>query len=122
MASEQLWVVAACFNESRVITRFMERVLAQPEVNHLLLIDDGSSDATVAEIRTWQRAHPGAGVTLLELTRNFGKEAAMLAGLDFADDRCGAVILIDSDLQHPLERIPAMAPSRPMCSARVMEL
>ena len=122
MASEQLWVVAACFNESRVITQFMERVLAQPEVNHLLLIDDGSSDATVAEIRTWQRAHPGAGVTLLELTSNFGKEAAMLAGLDFADGRCGAVILIDSDLQHPPERIPAMAPSRPMCSARVMEL
>ena len=109
MASEQLWVVAACFNESRVITRFMERVLAQPEVNHLLLIDDGSSDATVSEIRTWQRAHPGAAVTLLELTRNFGKEAAMLAGLDFADGRCGAVILIDSDLQHPPERIPAMA-------------
>ena len=61
-------------------------------------------------------------MTLLELIRNFGKETAMLAGLDFADGRCGAVILIDSDLQHPLERIPAMAPSRPMCSTRVMEL
>ena len=109
MASEQLWVVAACFNEARVITQFIDRVLAQHEVNHLLLIDDGSSDATVAEIRTWQLAHPGAAVTLLELTRNFGKEAAMLAGLDFADGRCGAVILIDSDLQHPPERIPAMA-------------
>ena len=109
MASEQLWVVAACFNESRVITQFIDRVLAQHEVNHLLLIDDGSSDGTVAEIRTWQLAHPGAAVTLLELTRNFGKEAAMLAGLDFADGRCGAVILIDSDLQHPPERIPVMA-------------
>ena len=109
MASDQLWVVAACFNESLVITQFIERVLAQPEANHLLLIDDGSSDATVAEIRTWQLAHPGAAVTLLELTRNFGKEAAMLAGLDFADGRCGAVILIDSDLQHPPERIPVMA-------------
>ena len=109
MASEQLWVVAACFNESPVIIRFIERVLAQPEVSQLLLIDDGSSDATVAEIRSWQRAHPGAAVILLELTRNFGKEAAMLAGLDFADGRCGAVVLIDSDLQHPPERIPDMA-------------
>ena len=109
MASEQLWVVAACFNESPVIIRFIERVLAQPEVSQLLLIDDGSSDDTVAEIRRWQRAHPGAAVTLLELTRNFGKEAAMLAGLDFADGRCGAVVLIDSDLQHPPERIPDMA-------------
>ena len=109
MASDQLWVVAACFNESLVITQFIERVLAQPDANHLLLIDDGSSDATVAEVRAWQRSHRGAPVTLLELTRNFGKEAAMLAGLDFADGRCGAVILIDSDLQHPPERIPAMA-------------
>ena len=106
---EDLWVVAACFNEGSVITRFIERVLAQPEVHRLVLIDDGSRDATVVEIRQWQREHPDAAVTLLELTRNFGKEAAMLAGLDFVDGRCGAAVLIDSDLQHPPERIPAMA-------------
>ena len=108
MGSEQLWVVAACFNEEAVIIRFIERVLALPQVSRLLLIDDGSSDATVAVIRAWQQSHPDQGLTLLELTRNFGKEAAMLAGLDFADGRCGAAVLIDSDLQHPPERIPAM--------------
>ena len=109
MASEELWVVAACFNEASVITRFIERVLAQSEVTRLLLIDDGSSDGTVTTIRQWQRSHPAAPVILLELTRNFGKEAAMLAGLDFADGRCGGALLIDSDLQHPPEHIPAMA-------------
>ena len=108
MGSEQLWVVAACFNEEAVIVRFIERVLALREVSRLLLIDDGSSDATVAVIRSWQQRHPDKGLTLLELTRNFGKEAAMLAGLDYADGRCGAAVLIDSDLQHPPERIPAM--------------
>ena len=108
MGSEQLWVVAACFNEEAVIIRFIERVLALPEVSRLLLIDDGSSDVTIAVIRAWQQSHPDQGLTLLELTRNFGKEAAMLAGLDFADGRCGAAVLIDSDLQHPPERIPAM--------------
>ncbi|MAB55690.1 MAG: glycosyltransferase [Synechococcus sp. CPC35] len=108
MASEQLWVVAACFNEDTVITRFIEQVLVLPEVNRLLLIDDGSSDATVAVIREWQRNHPASDLTLLELTRNFGKEAAMLAGLDYANGRCAAAVLIDSDLQHPPERIPAM--------------
>ena len=92
-----------------MITRFIERVLAQSEVTRLLLIDDGSSDGTVTTIRQWQRSHPAAPVILLELTRNFGKEAAMLAGLDFADGRCGAALLIDSDLQHPPEHIPAMA-------------
>ena len=44
----------------------------------------------------------------MELTRNFGKEAAMLAGLDQAVGRCGAVIQIDSDLQHPPELIAEM--------------
>ena len=101
MGSEQLWVVAACFNEEIVITRFIERVLAQSEVHRLLLIDDGSSDATVEVVRTWLQSNPEQGLTLLELTRNFGKEAAMLAGLDYADGRCGAAVLIDSDLQHP---------------------
>ena len=87
MASEQVWVVAACFNEAEVISVFLERVMALPEVNHLLLIDDGSSDATVAVIRAWQKSHADQAVTLLELTCNFGKEAAMLAGLDYANGR-----------------------------------
>ena len=77
-------------------------------MHRLLLIYDGSSDATVEVVRTWLQSNPEQGLTLLELTRNFGKEAAMLAGLDYADGRCGAALLIDSDLQHPPERIPAM--------------
>ena len=48
MANEQVWVVAACFNEAEVIGALMERVMALSEVDHLLLIDDGSSDATEA--------------------------------------------------------------------------
>ena len=108
MASEQVWVVAACFNEEDVITRFIDRVMALPDVQRLLLIDDGSSDGTVAVIQAWQRDHPDQGVTLLELTRNFGKESAMLAGLDHVQGRCSAAVLIDSDLQHPPEQIPAM--------------
>ena len=62
MASEQVWVVAACFNEAAVISTFMERVTALPDVDHLLLIDDGSSDATVAVIRDWQRSHGNQAV------------------------------------------------------------
>ena len=108
MASEQVWVVAACFNEAEVISVFLERVMALPDVDHLLLIDDGSSDSTVAVIRAWQKSHADQAVTLLELTCNFGKEAAMLAGLDYANGRCAAAVLIDSDLQHPPERIPVM--------------
>ena len=82
MASEQVWVVAACFNEAEVITRFIDRVLALEEVDRLVLVDDGSSDSTLGVIRNWQRSHADQSVTLLELTHNYGKEAAMLAGLE----------------------------------------
>ena len=109
----QIWVVAACFNEEVVICQFIERVLVLPEVSHLLLVDDGSRDGTVAQIRSWQQRFVGSKastpVTLLELTRNFGKESAMLAGLDYAQGHCDAVVLIDSDLQHPPELITQMA-------------
>ena len=46
-----VWVVAACFNERAVITHFIERVLAVSEVERLVLIDAGSSDDTVSQIR-----------------------------------------------------------------------
>ncbi len=108
----EIWVVAACFNEEAVIEAFIERVLMVPGVDRLVLIDDGSRDATMARIRDWmaQRQSRGdqAPVTLLELTRNFGKEAAMLAGLDHALGQCAAAVLIDSDLQHPPELIESM--------------
>ncbi len=105
-----IWVVAACFNEETLIGCFIERVLSQPDVQHLVMIDDGSTDDTVAAVLRCQQLQQLAGsVTLIELTRNFGKEAAMLAGLDYASGRCAAVVLIDSDLQHPPERITAMA-------------
>ena len=107
-----VWVVAACFNEEAVIVRFIERVLAVPGVDHLVLIDDGSGDATLDQIRIFLSQRRSLGVpvplTLLELTRNFGKEAAMLAGLDHVRERCSAAVLIDSDLQHPPELIEAM--------------
>ena len=106
--NNQLWVIACCFNEEAGITTFIETVLAQPSVDRLLLIDDGSRDNTTGAIRQWMEAQPQAPITLVELTRNFGKEAAMLAGLDQAVGRCGAVIQIDSDLQHPPELIAEM--------------
>ena len=106
--NNQLWAIACCFNEEAGITTFIEAVLAQPSVERLLLIDDGSRDNTTGAIRQWMEAQPQAPITLVELTRNFGKEAAMLAGLDQAVGRCGAAIQIDSDLQHPPELIAEM--------------
>jgi glycosyltransferase involved in cell wall biosynthesis len=107
-----LWVVAACFNEAAGIQAFIAAIEALGLVEQLLLVDDGSRDQTAAIVRSEigaRRLNPQAlSLSLIELTRNFGKEAAMLAGLDQARDRCDAVVLIDADLQHPPELIPEM--------------
>ncbi len=111
----QIWAVAACFNEEEVIGNFIERLVALPAISRLVLVDDGSKDGTVAKIRAWQNKsfcdEADKPVILLELTRNFGKEAAMLAGLDYSEGKCDAVVLIDSDLQHPPELISQMVDS-----------
>ncbi len=63
----------------------------------IVVVDDGSTDGTWAELLTLQAQMPEVG--LVRLSRNFGKEAAISAGLDHVDgDAC---ILIDADLQHP---------------------
>ena len=108
----QIWVVAACFNEAAVICDFIERLIHLKSVHRIVLIDDGSSDQTVERILDWRKRScnktASSKLILLELTRNFGKESAMLAGLDYAEGNCDAVVLIDSDLQHPPELINDM--------------
>ena len=107
-------MVAACFNEAAGIRDFIAAIRAQPALERLVLVDDGSKDATASIIRSLitqghiERNRPTFEITLIGLTRNFGKEAAMLAGLDFARGQCDAVILMDADLQHPPELIPDM--------------
>ena len=69
----------------------------------LLLVDDGSRDASPARLRAL--AARDSRVRVIRLSRNFGHQPALSAGLDFA--RGQAVILLDSDLQDPPEVIPA---------------
>ena len=98
-----------CYNEAEVIPRFYEAVTAATAavedcVFSYLFIDDGSRDGTLDAIRTLADAHDN--VRYISFTRNFGKEPAMMAGLDFADG--DAVLIMDADLQHPPALIPAM--------------
>src|ERR1700754_1647854 len=103
-----LAIVVPAYNESDVIDTFHARlgaVLDQIDATaRVIYVDDGSSDDT------WQKLGAIAGAdgraTALRLSRNFGKEAAMTAGLDAAD--ADAVVLIDADLQDPPELIPEL--------------
>lgn len=100
-----LSLLVPVFNEEVSIAPFLQAIdqhLAElPAALEILFIDDGSSDQTIAEIRKAQRSD--SRVRYVKLSRNFGKEAAMTAGLDHA--RGDAVIPMDVDLQDPPELI-----------------
>ena len=70
----------------------------------LVAINDGSQDETLAKLTSRQASLPE--LVIVDLSRNFGKEQALSAGIDYA--RGEAVILMDADLQHPPSLIPTM--------------
>lgn len=82
----------------------LERAATEGVVFEAVVVDDGSRDATAAVLANLAAADPR--IRPLYFTRNFGKEAAIAAGLDHA--RGAAAIVLDSDRQHPPEMIPAM--------------
>jgi len=104
----ELTVLVPAYNEADGLADFHARLAAVldtiPGTARVLYVDDGSSDATWAAITALGAAD--ARVTGLRLSRNFGKEAAMTAGLDNVD--ADAVVVIDADLQDPPEVIPAL--------------
>ncbi|MDR1629465.1 MAG: glycosyltransferase family 2 protein [Oscillospiraceae bacterium] len=102
-------MIVPCFNEAEVIPLFYQevsKVLGRCK-NYsfkLLFVDDGSSDATLEILRAM--AERTSSVKYISFSRNFGKEAAMLAGMRYADTEY--VGIIDADLQHSPELIPHM--------------
>lgn len=106
---ERITIIVPCYNEQEVVEAFhteVSRVLqdvADCEFEYLF-INDGSTDDTLDLLK--KMAEREKSVNYLSLSRNFGKEAAMMAGLDHAEG--DAVIIMDADLQHPPEMIPEM--------------
>ncbi|MDC3203600.1 glycosyltransferase family 2 protein, partial [Prochlorococcus sp. AH-716-B04] len=91
---------------------FLRRIYDLNKISEIIFIDDGSYDNTLSTIKKYQEIYSEKSrnlkITLLELTRQFGKESAILAGIDYINLNCDALILIDSDLQHPPEKINEM--------------
>lgn len=106
----QLIVLIAAHNEAESLPVLHQRLLAVAEglgrPVRLLYVDDGSTDATWALLQGLQAAEPER-VGVLKLSRNFGKELALTAGLDHVPPGA-AVVVLDADGQDPPELIPAM--------------
>jgi glycosyltransferase involved in cell wall biosynthesis len=99
-------IIVPVYNEEAVLPAFHARLAAVMarlgEAWEAIYVNDGSLDTSLAMLRTLRAAH--AEICVLNLSRNFGKEIAITAGLDHARGR--AVIVIDADLQDPPELIP----------------
>jgi glycosyltransferase involved in cell wall biosynthesis len=101
-----LSIVVPTFNEANVVDGFNERLAVVrrelPLPSEVIFVNDGSSDNTLRRLHRLRTGDPTIGI--VDLSRNFGKEIALTAGLDHA--RGDVVVVIDADLQHPPELIP----------------
>ena len=108
LSAPTLSVVVPAYNEAEGLDALHARVCpvmdALGEPWELVLVNDGSRDATLAAMERLRAADPR--VAVVNLSRNFGKEIATTAGLDHA--RGAAVVILDADLQDPPELIPEL--------------
>jgi glycosyltransferase involved in cell wall biosynthesis len=97
------------YNEELVLPLLFDRLMKFIEQHsnytwEILFVNDGSIDNTIEFLRKW--SEDDKRIHYLDLSRNFGKENAMMAGLDFVSG--DGVVLLDADLQHPPEVIPEL--------------
>ena len=109
MSKKLISILIPAYNEQEVLGLLFERLSALADNNNdyrfeFLFVNDGSRDNTLEIIK--QQAEKDSRVSYLNLSRNFGKETAMLAGFDYV--RGDAMVIIDADLQDPPELIPEM--------------
>lgn len=104
-------IVSPFHNEEQSADAFLTELLSVLEVlevdYRVICVDDGSTDDTIVKLTQWGKMIDA--IEVIELSRNFGKEAAITAGLDRALELdVDAVVIIDSDLQHPPRYIAEM--------------
>lgn len=109
MKQELISIVVPCYNEEEAIPLFykeMEKVKEQlsAEIEYLF-VNDGSSDKTLKVLRDLSKGHKGR-VRYISLSRNFGKESALYAGLEHA--KGDYITVMDVDLQDPPRLLPEM--------------
>jgi glycosyltransferase involved in cell wall biosynthesis len=100
-------IIPVCNEEANIVTviaALQGAFQSQPYHYSITFIDDGSNDGTLEELK--RQASTNNQVFFISLSRNFGHQNALKAGLDMADGDC--VIMMDGDMQHPPDLIPEM--------------
>lgn len=106
---KKITILIPTYNEDEALPLLYDRIkkIIDEMKNYdfeLLFVNDGSKDNTIKEIKEYREKD--SRVCYVDFSRNFGKEIAMIAGLDYATGDC--VIIMDADLQDPPELIPKM--------------
>ncbi len=107
---KKISIVVPCYNEEDVLKMFyteLMKVIKMVEKDYeyeIICVDDGSKDKTLTVLKDLRQEDKN--VRIISFSRNFGKEAAMYAGLSNSEG--DLVVLIDADLQHPPETILTM--------------
>lgn len=108
ISTKLLSIVVPAYNEEEVLSEFHKRVSevlkSLPLNAEIIYVNDGSTDRTLDVMLHLRESDKR--VTIVDLSRNFGKQAAMSAGLDHSNG--DAVVVIDADLQHPPDLIAEM--------------
>lgn len=101
-------VVIPLLNESNLISQLIEEVFknlqSTGETFEIICVDDGSTDSTLQQLLEFKNKN--SGLKVISLSRNFGLQAALTAGLDFA--KGDYIIMMDGDFQDPPELIPVL--------------
>ena len=106
---KKISILIPCYNEEKSLPMLYPELVKLMDANpgfkwELMFVNDGSSDGTLQELQRLRQQD--ARVNYVDLSRNFGKEAVMLAGFDYVTGDC--MVIIDADLQHPPTLIPDM--------------
>ena len=106
---KKVTILIPCYNEEQSLPLLYQELSSLIDSHQaydweILFVNDGSKDNTIHLIK--QLSHQDHRIAYVDLSRNFGKEAAMLAGFDYATGDC--MVIMDADLQHPPHLIPAM--------------
>lgn len=103
---KKISVVVSVYNEELSLQNFYKTTVGILEScvwdYELLFVNDGSLDSSIEHLREFAKLNPK--VKVVDFSRNFGHEAAMIAGIDYAEG--DAIVCMDADLQHPPESIP----------------